>query len=416
MGMSAFVRFWMADAVSNLGTFVSALAIQLLLIEELHADQTAVGLVRAAQWLPYLLFGLLAGVVVDRMRRRPILVAADLVSAAALGSIAVLALTGRATVVSVAALMFVVGGMSMFFAAAHQSYLPTLVPTTQLPTANARLVQTYSASQSTGPLVGGTLVKILSAPVAVAVDAVSYLVSAALLATIRVPEPKPERAPDRHVGREIREGARWVYRHHSLGPYAVALHATFFCNSVITTLLVYFAATELGLDPVVIGLVLASSGVTGVVGAGLAPRVARRIGVGGGHVLGTWLGAVGWLPLLVAGPGLGGIAWALLANLVVGLGMGVSSPLHVSHRNAVTPADLRGRMNATIRTFNWGSIAVAAPLGGALAAATSNRLAIGVGIAGLVAAATYLTLSPYRHETMPDEPSPDESSPVKDPT
>ena len=114
---------------------------QLLLINELHADQTAVGVVRAAQWLPYLMFGLLAGVVVDRMRRKPVLIVADLVCAAALGAVGVLGLTGHATVPLVAVLVFVAGSTSMFFTAAHQSYLPTLVPTRVLPQANGRLGQ-----------------------------------------------------------------------------------------------------------------------------------------------------------------------------------------------------------------------------------------------------------------------------------
>ncbi|HEU5143864.1 MAG TPA: MFS transporter, partial [Dermatophilaceae bacterium] len=240
-----FVRFWFADAVSNLGTFVSTLAIQLLLIETMHADQTAVGAVRAAQWAPYLLFGLLAGVVVDRVRRRRLLVLADIVSALALGAAGVLAMAGTLTVPVLALLIFVAGAASMFFAAAQQSLLPSLVGPAYLPTAWARLEQTYSVTQSAGPLVAGALVRLLSAPVAILVDAVSYAVSAVVLGTIRLEEAKPRGRADSHVLRELREGAAWVYRHRVLGPYAVSLHLTFFFNSVVTTVLVYFASTEL---------------------------------------------------------------------------------------------------------------------------------------------------------------------------
>ena len=136
---AAFVRFWIADAVSNLGTFVSTLAVQLLLIDSMGADQRAIGVVRSAQWLPYLLFGVLAGVVVDRVRRRPLLVVADLLSATFLGSIAALALTGHLTVPVLCVLVFLTGSASMFFSAAHQSFLPSLVPIAWLPTAWARL-------------------------------------------------------------------------------------------------------------------------------------------------------------------------------------------------------------------------------------------------------------------------------------
>lgn len=266
----AFVRFWIADAVSNLGTFVSTLALQLLLIETLHADQTALGVVRAAQWLPYLLFGVLAGVVVDRVRRRPLLVAADVLCAVLVGAVGVLALTGHLTVPVLAVLVFCAGSASMFFSAAHQSLLPTIVPGPGLASANARLSQTYAAAQSLGPLVGGALVRLLSAPVAILVDAMSYAVSALVLTTVRVEERRPEPAVERHLWTELREGAAWVYRHATLGPYAVALHLWFFANAMVTTVLVYFATTELHLDPIAVGVVLAATGVTGVLGAGLS--------------------------------------------------------------------------------------------------------------------------------------------------
>jgi hypothetical protein len=230
---AAFVRFWVADAASNLGTFVSTLALQLLLIETLDADQVALGVVRAAQWLPHLLFGLVAGVVVDRVPRRPLLIGADVLSAALLASVGLLALTGHLTVPVLAGLVFGVGSASMFFSAAHQALLPTIVPGPSLAWANARLSQTHAATQTFGPLIGGALVRLVSAPVAILVDAVSYAVSALVLATVRVEERRPEAAGhehERHLWTELREGARWVYRHATLGPYAVSLHLWFFAT------------------------------------------------------------------------------------------------------------------------------------------------------------------------------------------
>ncbi|CAN7223102.1 MFS transporter [Terrabacter sp. LjRoot27] len=402
-GNAAFVRFWVADAVSNLGTFVSALALQLLLIETLHADQTDLGIVRAATWLPYLLFGMLAGVVVDRVRRRPLLVAADLLCALLIGAIGVLALTGHLTVPLVAVLVFGAGSASMFFSAAHLSFLPTIVPETRLASANARLAQTYAATQSLGPLVGGALVRLLSAPVAVLVDAVSYAVSALVLMTVRAPERAPERTAERHVWRELREGAAWVYRHAVLRPYAISLHLWFFANAMVTTVLVYFATTELHLDPLAIGLVLAATGVTGVLGAGLSPRLGLRFGTGRVITTTEWLSPAAYALLLLARPGPYAVVWPLVANALFGLAMGLRDPLDMSYRNLVTPDRLRGRMNATIRSLNWGSIAVAAPLGGLVAATWGNRVAIAIGVVGLAAAALLLWCSPYRHVTAPGE-------------
>lgn len=401
----AFVGYWVADGISSLGTFVSALALQLLLIENLHADQTALGVVRAAQWLPYLLFGLLAGVVVDRVRRRPLLVAADLLCAALLGAVGVLALTDHLTVPLLAVLVFCAGSASMFFSAAHLSLLPTIVPDAGLASANARLSQTYSATQTLGPLIGGALVRLLSAPVAVLVDAVSYAVSALVLTTIRVEEARPEPAAERHLWNELREGAAWVYGHPMLRPYAVALHVWFFANAMVTTVLVYFATTELHLDALAVGLVLAATGVTGVLGAGLAPRLGRRLGTGRVITTMEWLSPAAYALLLLAQPGPYAVVWPLVANALFGLAMGLKGPLEMSYRNLVTPDRLRGRMNATIRSFNWGSIAVAAPLGGAVAATWGNRTAIAAGVVGLVVSALVLWCSPYRHVTMEGERS-----------
>jgi len=399
----AFVRFWIADAVSNLGTFVSTLALQLLLIETLHADQTALGVVRAAQWLPYLLFGMVAGVVVDRVRRRPLLVAADVLCAVLLGTVGVLALTGHLTVPVLAVLVFCAGSASMFFSAAHLSLLPTIVPGPGLASANARLSQTYAATQSLGPLVGGALVRLLSAPVAVLVDAMSYAVSALVLTTVRVEERRPEPAVERHLWTELREGAAWVYRHATLGPYAVALHLWFFANAMVTTVLVYFATTELHLDPIAVGVVLAATGVTGVLGAGLSPRLGVRFGTGRVITTTEWLSPAAYALLLLARPGPYAVVWPLVANALFGLAMGLRGPLDMSYRNLVTPDRLRGRMNATIRSFNWGSIAVAAPLGGWLAATWGNRVAIAAGVVGLAASALVLWCSPYRHVTVEGE-------------
>src|SRR5690606_16755363 len=140
-----------------------------------------------------------------------------------------------------------------------------------------------------GPLVAGVVVRFLSAPVAILVNAASKAVSAVLLATIRVEEPAPVRAPDRHLWRELKEGGSWVYRHHTLAPYAVSLHLWFFFNSAIMTVLVFHASEVLGLDALTVGLVLSCAGVSGVLGAGLAPRAAQRFGLGRVCVLADWL-------------------------------------------------------------------------------------------------------------------------------
>lgn len=399
----AFVRLWIADAVSSLGSFTSALALQYVVIETLQADQRVLGVVRAAQWLPSLLLGMVIGVFVDRIRRRRAIVAADLLSAAALGAIAALAWSDRLSVVALVALVFVVGLSSTLFQAAHQSYLPGLVPTTVLPRAHARFDQTMTAAQSVGPLVAGAVVRFLSAPFAIALNAVTFAASAIIVGTIRDTESRPTPGPDLHLWRELREGARWVYRHRTLAPYAVSLHVWFFFNSSIMTVFVFFAARELSIDALAVGLILACAGVTGVVGAGLAPRLAQRFGAGPVCIVANWILAVAFLPVVFAQPGTSGVVSLIGAQLAYGIGLGLRGPVELSYRNAVTPDRLRARMNATIRSLNWGLIAVSAPLAGWFAASLGNRAVISVGIAGLAIAALLLTCSRFRSARMPGD-------------
>lgn len=397
----AFVRLWISDTTKWLGLFTSGLALQLLLIETLGADQTDLGLVRSAQWLPMLLFGLIAGVLIDRVRRLPVLVAGDSVCAVAFGAIGVLGLLGHLTVPLVAALVFVAGFASLCATAAHQSFLPRLVPTALLPRANARIEQSMTAAEATGPLLAGVLVRALSAPVAILVNAGTYAISAVTLATIRVTEPAPTVVEDRHLGRELREGASWVYRHQTLAPYAIGLHTWFFFNAGVMTILVFYASQELGLGAISIGLVLASAGVSGVLAAGLAPRLAERFGLGVVVCFAGWLAPLAFLLAALAPTGAAGLTVLVAGQLIYGVSNGLRGPLEMSYRNAITPDRLRARMNATIRSLNWGGITVAAPLAGWFAVTHGNRPTIWVCVGGLAVAALIPTVSPFRRAQMP---------------
>lgn len=398
----AFVRMWIADAVSSLGLFVAMLGMQFLMIHHLGADQADIGMVRSAQWLPTLIFGLLSGVWVDRMRRRPVLIGADTLAAVSLGTIAALAFTDLLTVPLLAVLVFVLGFATMFFRAAQQSYLPSLVPTRMLPRAWARIEQTMTAAESVGPVLAGALIRVTSAPVAIVVTAATHALSAVLLASIRRPEPPVRATTRRRLGTELRAGAAWVYRHRTLAPYAVGLHLWFFFHSLVTTLYVFYANQELGLDSFAVGITLACAGVTGVIGAGLAPRLAERFGVGRMCVLSDWITPAAYLIVALAPGGGAGMAVLCGAFALNGVGMGLKGPLEASYRNAVTPDRLRGRMNGTIRTFNWGMVAIAAPVAGFLATWWGNRPTLAVAVVGLVVAACVVTFSPFRSAQMPD--------------
>lgn len=272
---SGFVRLWTANTVSDFGTYITMLAAQVLLLDDLHASATDMGLVNAARWVPYLCFGLLIGVYVDRRRRLPLLVATDAGCALLLGLIPLLAAVGGLSVPVVIAVMVPFGLFSLLNDAASMAFLPQLVPPAELERANGRLQQSGSAAQTGGPLVSGGLVGWIGAPLAILVDAVSYLLSGLLLATIRADVPPPERGARRHLVAELREGVRWVYRHPMLAPMALTTHGWFVFNSLLLTVFAPFAWRDAGLNAIGMGVAYACAGA-----GGLSGRLGRLLGMG----------------------------------------------------------------------------------------------------------------------------------------
>ncbi|MGW0718729.1 MFS transporter [Streptomyces sp. NPDC002778] len=395
--------FWTASAVSAFGSQISGLALQILTAVTLSASATEVGLVNAARWLPYLLFGLLAGVLVDRCRRKPMLVSTDLARGLVLAAIPVLHVLDLLGIGTLCLLVFTVGLLSLLFEAANQSYLPQLVPRKLLSAGYARTEQASAVAGSTGPLIAGVLIKYLGAPLAVLLDALTYLVSGLLLMAVKAPDPVPDRRARRGLGSELREGMAWVYRHRTLAPIALTSHAMLFFNTMVSTVFVVYALRELRVGDLGLGVTYACAGVGAVLGGALSGRVLRRFDVGVTLIVFRVGAAVGWLPIVLAQAG----SWALpavsVAFFLVSLAIAVESPVELSYRQAVTPAGLRGRMNATMRSFNWGMVAVGAPLGGVLADQVGYRFALWVGLSGAVLQAVFLAFSRVREARGTDE-------------
>lgn len=396
-----FVRLWMADGLSNFGTFIFGLSLQLLLIHVLSADQLEIGWVRSAQWLPSLLFGLLAGVVVDRVQRKQLLIATDIASCVLLLAIAGMGLLGMLSPFGVAVLVFLLGTAAVLQGGAHQSFTADLLPPSLLASGNVALTQTYTAAQTLGPLLAGVLAGVVGAPVTMLINAATYAASAVLLAGVPGRQPT-ERTARSSLGADLREGIAWVYRHPFLAPYALCLHVWFIGNAIAGTVYV-FHATRLGLDGGAVGLTLGMAGLAGVIGAGLAERTARLLGTGKAILCCDFLTGLAWLIVAVT-PQTGVALYALCAaQFVYGIGLGLRGPLEMSFRNAVTPSRLRGRMNTTIRSINWGLIALAAPLGGWLALQFGDRAALTIAGTIMVGTGTALLLSRFRHAAMPTD-------------
>lgn len=414
-------RLWSAAVTSAFGTYITALAIQVLIVDTLDGSGTDVGLVNAARWLPYLLFGLLAGVLVDRVRRRPLMVATDVICALVLAAIPLLAVTGHLHLGWVMAAMAVFGTATLIGDAASQSFLPRVVPRPLLGAAHARIDQADAVAQGSGPALAGAVISVLGAPLAVLIDAASYLVSAVLVATIRLREPaaaksQPEPGPRtgkavsgglggavRGVGQDVREGLRWVYRHPTLLPFAVSTHIWFACSAIAGAVLAPLALRDLGLSPATLGLATTAAGLGALAGATVAVRLGHRWGAGRVIIVTQAGTGLAWAVMALApavtsagsGSWAGGTAWGVFAagQLLLGLCMGASNANEMSYRQTVTPDRLQGRMNITMRSFNRAAIVVAAPLGGLLGDAAGYPVALVVAAGAVIATAAVMAMT-----------------------
>jgi MFS family permease len=367
-----FRRLWLADAVSQIGTRMTFLAAPLLATLYLNASTFEVALVRTFESLAYLLFGLFAGAWVDRVRCRPVLIATDLGRAVLMLTIPAAALAGVLALWQLYVVMFAVGLLTVFFDVAHQSYLPRLLPAGKLVDANAKLAANASVAALTGAGASGWLVQILTAPFVFVVDALTMVWSAFWVRAIRHREPPVPRAPDRHLGREIAEGVRFVFGHPLLRPVVLNTATVVLCQSMGMGVGIVFQVRDIGLSAGLIGLL----GVIGLLGALLSATVAKRFAARFGQVRALLLGAAVLGPaFLVQGfttPGWG-LVWWVAGTFVASFSIVLTNIMIATIRQTVCPPALLGRVNATMELMVFGVVPIGSLLGGVLATVTSNR-------------------------------------------
>ena len=312
-----FGRFWAGESVSGFGNYVSLLALQTLVVLTLEGTAQQVGWMNSARWLPYLVLGLVVGALVDRRRRRPLMIATDLSRAVLLSAIPV---AWALDVLSLPLLLGIVvafGTASLINDAASMSFLPRLVPGEHLQRAHARIDGADAVAQTSGPAIGGLLVSVVGAPLAVLVNAATYLVSAITVATLDTKEPTPGvAAVAPHLRREIVEGVRGVYGRAGLATLAVSTHVWFVANATIGVVIAPFALLGLDLDAFQFGVVTALAGVGALAGAALASAAGRAVGTGGAIIAAHASSSLGVLVMALAGIGTSG--WT--AGVVLGAG------------------------------------------------------------------------------------------------
>jgi len=366
-----FLKLWGAQTISTVGTQVTFIALPLTAILVLEASVFEVAALSAMDTLPFLLFALPAGVWIDRLRRRPLMVIADFGRAAALLSIPLAYAFDALSLGQLFVVGFSVGTLGVLFDLSYLSYLPSLVGRDQVASGNARLEATRAAAQAAGPGLGGLLVGLVGAPVAVLADAISYFASGGLLAAIRQGEPKPA-AERRHALTELREGIGYVFRQPYIRALTLAIGGSNLFTFMVIALFMVYAVRELDVSAALIGLIFTVANLAGLAGAVVSNRVVRRLGLGTTIVGTAILSSLAWLTIPLAP--VSNPLPVVIAGALTGPFFGVMFNLNqLSLRQAITPERLMGRMNSVVRFMYWGTMPVGSFAGGALATAIGIR-------------------------------------------
>ena len=403
-----FLKLWIAETVSVFGTQVTLLALPIVAASILKVSPFQFGLLATIEFLPFIILSLPAGVWVDRLRRRPILIIGDLGRAISLISIPVAYSAGVLSIWQLYVVGFINGCLTVFFDVAYQSYLPSIVERDQLVEGNSKLEITRSASQIAGPGLAGILIELLKAPFAVALDAASFVFSALFVFWIRRPEPPIEphdeaTGPRPSMREEIAVGLRYVTGHRWLRSIAATTGISNFFSNVAGAILILYLVRERSFSPGMIGFAFSIGSIGFLVAALVTSRLTTIVGVGRMLVLTSFGFSLSWLPIALAPDSL--LFAAVAASVIIGGFCGVAWNINqVSLRQAITPLRMQGKMNATMRFIVWGTIPLGAISGGILGGIIGLHNTIWVAAIGSLVAFLPVALSSVRGIVQIPEP------------
>src|SRR5216683_4799016 len=422
-----FLKLWTSETISQFGSQFTGLALPLTAIIILNANSTELGVLVFAGSIPWLLFGLLVGVWVDRHRKKRIMVTSNILRGSILALIPIAAVLGVITNLGIAflyAVSFSVGVLQVFFDITYQSYLPSLVRRDQLVEGNRNLQASASTAQVAGPTIAGIIISILTAPIAIVFDAFSFFASAFALGRIDHEEVIDKEIVKPSVLADIREGLHVVFSNRMLRMIAGCTGTSnFFGTALGTIFLLYLiqpSPAGLGVSEnlagVTAGIIFSVASVGALVGVAISARVAKSIGVGPAILGSILIGSLGAIPYYLSGSltafplftlGGFGVNWSMLTimggQFVSFIGTVVYNVNQVSLRQAIVPLRLQGRMNATMRFLVWGTIPLGALTGGLLGGFLGLRTAIGITILGGSLSFLWILLSPVRSlKTIPE--------------
>jgi MFS family permease len=402
-----FLRLWTGQTLSRLGSGVSGLAVPLIAAVTLEATPTQMGLLGAVGMAPFLLVGLFAGVWVDRLSRRTVLIVADLGRGLLATLIALLAALGLLRIEHLYVIGLLSGILSVFFEVAYISYLPSLVGRDQIVEANSKLEVGSAAVRLLGPTVGGLLIAWISAPLVITINALSFLVAGAFTWAIRTPEAvRQQDGRRRRIWQEMGDGFRVIFGNRYLRSIAPCTATFNLFNNLLMAVYILFATRELGLDAPQLGLIGTIGAGGALAGASFSGRISRRLGLGPLIVGAMSISSTSRLLVpLFAEPGWSAIL-VPMAGALIGNAAQISYDINqLSFRQSVTPSELQGRTNAAQRFMVWGTMPIGALIGGLLGDQIGLRSTMLVGAVGSMLAIGWVLFSPVR--TLRAEPEPE---------
>ena len=394
-----FLKFWIGQSVSLFGSQISEIATPLIAVIMLQCSAGDMGLLKAVESLPWLLFGLLAGVWVDRFRRKPVMIITDIGRALLLMVVPIAALAALLSKELLFFVAFATSTLTVFFGVAYQSYLPSLVGRERLIDGNSKLEASTSAALMAGPGLAGVLVQVLTAPIAIVLDAASFVVSAVFLGLIRQPEAAPEKSAGEgsNIWKEIGEGLNVVFCHPLLRPLTLFMGTANLFVTVVWTILPLYIVRDLAMSPALYGVIVAVGTGASLPGALLSEWVSRRLKVGRTIVVAGVLSGASTVLLPLSS------LWSEAATplLMAGLGLSclvitIANVSAVSLRQAVTSDRLLGRVNATSRVIIYGAPLLGALIAGVMGDQMGLPMALLVGAIGQTLATLWLVFSPVR--------------------
>ena len=394
-----FLKLWSAETISAFGDAISDVALPLVAIITLGAGAREMGILKALDNAPILLFGLFIGVWMDRVRRQPLMIATQVSRGILLVTIPVATAAGVLRIELLYLISFLSGMLSAIFILATTTFLPSLVPRENLVEANSKLSVSRSATRIVGPGLAGLLVERITPPFTVALNVLSCLISAACLVFVRSVESIQIRnRRTQGIWHEISEGLRTIFVHPILSPMIIGTTIGSFGGAIHGTVYILYLNRELMINPTWFGIILASAGVASLLGATVANLGAQRYGPGPMLIASTLLMGIGMgIVPLAAEVGRFTILMLIIAQAFQSIGFALYSINQISLRQAITPSELLGRVNASRRVLVFGVIPFGAMISGALGETIGLQLTLVIGAVVAFFSFVFHLTSPLRH-------------------